>query len=259
MGLKKRVLRAIADTLGFDDALKLAGYILARQGFGTAGPQFEQSGESATLAYVKGPRPLLVDVGGFQGVYTKLFLGRFPAGRSLMFEPSSMNFHRLRDAFAGSANVEIVNVALGQSAGEATLYADSNASALGSLTKRQLDHVGIDFGVSEQVSVETLDEAVADRGIKRVDLLKIDVEGHELDVLNGAKDLFKRRAIGVVQFEFGGTNLDTHTTLRDFFHYFERCRYAIHIIRPNATTWPLGQYREIYEQYRFSNYLALPL
>ena len=259
MGIRRRLLKSLANTLEFDDALKLAGYILAKQGFGTAGPQFDQSGERATLAYVKGPRPLLVDVGGFQGEYTKLFLDHFPGGRSLMFEPSSANFGRLQETFAERGDVEIVNAAVGRSAGTATLYADSEASALGSLTKRQLDHVGIKFAVSQQVNVKTLDEATAERGITHIDLLKIDVEGHELDVLRGAKGLFERRAVGVAQFEFGGTNLDTHTTLRDFFHYFEPYGYAIHIIRPNAITWPLGAHREIYEQYRFSNYLALPV
>ena len=48
--------------------------------------------------------------------------------------------------------------------------------------------------------------------------MKIDVEGHELDVLKGFGELIKK--VRLIQFEFGGTNIDSKTYLRDFWEFF---------------------------------------
>ena len=47
----------------------------------------------------------------------------------------------------------------------------------------------------------------------KIDLLKLDVEGHELYLLSAKKFISK---ISVIQFEFGGCNIDTRTYFRDF-------------------------------------------
>jgi FkbM family methyltransferase len=51
---------------------------------------------------------------------------------------------------------------------------------------------------SEKVRIETIDGYCGERGIERIDLLKLDVEGHELDVLNGGVEMFRKSAIGMV-------------------------------------------------------------
>jgi len=84
------------------------------------------------------------------------------------------------------------------------------------MNRRNLNHIGMKFDQSEAICVETLDEYCLKNSIKHIDLLKMDVEGHELDVLAGSEALFVHKAISMVLFEFGGKNIDSRT----FFRYF---------------------------------------
>ena len=63
--------------------------------------------------------------------------------------------------------------------------------------------------------------------IKSIDFLKIDVEGSEHMVLEGFTDLLSKKAIKVIQFEYGYANADVHFLMRDFFKFFERFGYII--------------------------------
>lgn len=73
----------------------------------------------------------------------------------------------------------------------------------------------------------TVDDYCRESHVEHIHLLKIDVEGHELDVLHGATEMFQRKAIDVVTFEFGGCNIDTHTFFQNFFIHsaISICKY----------------------------------
>ena len=87
--------------------------------------------------------------------------------------------------------------------------------------------------------------------------MKIDVEGHELDVLNGGKEFFEKKAIDMVTFEFGGCNIDTRTYFQDFWYFFKTYDYKIYRILPNGTFFYIDTYNEEREQFLTSNYLVL--
>jgi hypothetical protein len=83
------------------------------------------------------------------------------------------------------------------------------------------------------VEVETLDRMATCLGITRIDLLKVDVEGHEHAVLDGARQLLDHGAVAVVQFEFGARNLASRTYLRDFVTLLGE-RYELFRVRPRG-------------------------
>jgi hypothetical protein len=137
------------------------------------------------------------------------------------------------------------------------LYADHPGSTLASLSKRSLGHLGISFEHVEKIRLDTLDSYCACQEVRQIDLLKLDVEGHELDVLQGGQELFAERRVAMVSFEFGGANLDSGTCLRDFFDFFHQAGMrSIYRLTPAGRLIALGAYREAYEQYRTTNYLA---
>jgi FkbM family methyltransferase len=112
--------------------------------------------------------------------------------------------------------VYLNNCALGSRRGRARLFYDRPASGLASLTRRNLDHLGLAFSESEEVDVDTVDHYCSARRVEYIDLLKLDIEGHELDALHGAAGMVGSGRVGLVTFEFGGCNIDTRTYFRDF-------------------------------------------
>ena len=176
------------------------------------------------------------------------------------FEPGRETFKSLL-SFSKTLNqrngIKVNNIALGRERGESTLYFDQVGSPLASLSKRKLDHYGIDFEKSEKVEIDTVDSYCRENAIDRINLLKIDVEGHELNALLGAERMFASKSIDVVSFEFGGTNIDTRTFFRDFWHFFAKVEMRIFRITPSGYLSPIEIYREIEEQFAPTNFIAI--
>jgi FkbM family methyltransferase len=173
------------------------------------------------------------------------------------FEPSGEAFKCLVESAAGDNRVKLNNIAVGRKKGRAVLYYNDVGSGLASLTKRRLDHFGIDFNGSENVETLTIDGYCEENAIKHIHLLKIDIEGHELDALAGAKRMFDQRAIDMVTFEFGGCNIDTQTFFQDFWYFFKEVDMKIFRITPSGYMCSITSYKEIDEQFRTINYIAV--
>jgi FkbM family methyltransferase len=161
------------------------------------------SGERHVLELLADPE-LVVDVGANRGEYVQLVRTRWPRARVLAVEPSA----EARAAIPGDPQVEVSTVALGAQPADGVLVGPGPGSKLGRVVPGP--------GEGTPVTITTLDELCATTGIDRIDLLKVDVEGGELDVLRGAVGLLDGHRIGVVQFEFGFANLDRGDTLAAF-------------------------------------------
>jgi FkbM family methyltransferase len=173
------------------------------------------------------------------------------------FEPSRGGYQGLSDKFKNHPNVLLRDFGLGKASGEFDLFYDNVGSGMASLSKRKLDHLGIAFEQSEKVTIHTLDEYCEMHRIQCIDLLKIDVEGHELDVLLGGGSMFRERKIGMVSFEFGGCNIDTRTFLVDFWQFFKaNGMNRFFRITPSGHLVPLFQYKELDEQFRTTNFFV---
>jgi FkbM family methyltransferase len=227
-----------------------------------AGSGVHSSGERAIFELLRrASRPpyCVFDVGANKGQFLDLLLEHL--GRSEFrvhcFEPGRETFRALAASHQGDPRVTLNNVALGRAKGEATLHYDEAGSGLASLTKRKLDHFGIEFAESETIQVETIDDYCATNAIDHIHVLKIDVEGHELDALAGAKRMFEAKAIDLVTFEFGGCNIDTRTFFQDFWYFFRDAGFSLFRITPSGYLRPLETYREIHEQFRTINFVAV--
>lgn len=227
-------------------------------GSGTAPESSGEGGIFERLLRSRQPPYCVFDVGANRGQFLALARTALAGRRARFhsFEPGHATFELLRSTSEGP-DATLNNAALGREAGSLTLYADEPGSGMASLTRRRLGHFGIAVAHEERVAVTTLDAYCAERGIESIDLLKIDVEGHELDVLAGGRSMFERRAVAMVSFEFGGCNIDTRTFLQDFFYFFREHAMTIHRITPSGYLRPLPAYRESDEQFRTSNFVAI--
>ena len=201
-------------------------YKLSLQGMNIGmGGDVKASGENGVLLRVRnnssGTRPLVIfDVGANKGQYSMNILNVLKGSKIELhcFEPGHETFSLLSSSLNGNGNVTLNNFGLSNEKTEGSLYYDKAGSGLASLYKRQLDYFGIDFEQSESVMLDTLDNYVSAKNIEAIDLLKIDVEGNELNVLYGAEKTLSEGRIKTIQIEFGGCNIDSRTFVRDFWN-----------------------------------------
>jgi FkbM family methyltransferase len=182
------------------------------QGYGTATTKQEARQALAFFVPQEGELRIL-DVGANIGDYAAACLEISRNVRIKCFEPSHFTSEILRNRFANFGVVEVIELALGIEPGTRILYSDKVGSGMASLTKRRLDHHQISFSETEVVSVVTLDEWCQLNNFIP-NLIKLDVEGHEFDVLIGGKEILGK--VDLVQFEFGGCNIDTRTFFKIF-------------------------------------------
>ena len=166
----------------------------------------------------RGRKEVIVDVGANVGNYSRKVLEINPAATVYAFEPHPKNFSRLISNIK-DASFFAVNAGVGGNDNVMTLYdyADRDGSSHASLYKDVIEGIHKQKSVEHKVRVVTLDSFFSDKQIDRIDLLKIDTEGNELDVLNGAENLLKRKIINAIHFEFNEMNAVSRTFFRDFF------------------------------------------
>lgn len=187
------------------------------------------------------------------GTYTKAILSEFDT-KVVVFERSKKNYQVLIETFAEVKSVTVENLALSNANSVATLHADKDGSGLASLTKRRLDHFGISFDFAEEVTTVRFEDYWKDRlDSEKIGLLKLDIEGHELTALDGFGHALDN--IELVQFEFGGCNIDTKTYFQDFWYFFTQHSFEIFRIGPWGLQ-KLDAYSERDEFFSTTNYFA---
>jgi FkbM family methyltransferase len=225
------------------------------------GHDFAVSGELFAINYarraLKRADPLTVfDVGANVGGYANAVIRQLGGQLSLYcFEPSKATFQRLSEALSGAGNVRLLNIGLSDVNGSLVLYTDTPCSGLASFYHRRLDHFGNSMPISEDVTTRTLDSFCGEHGINHINFLKLDVEGHELRVLEGARELIANSWIDFIQFEFGGCNIDSRTFFQDFY-YLLNPKFRIYRILRNGLA-SIDHYRETLEQFVTTNFLAV--
>lgn len=221
------------------------------KGYGTA----TIARENALVHQLLGRTPeLAIDIGGNVGDYSAELRRRHPALEIHVFEPSTTNIAKLRARFAGDGRISVLPHAVSDAPREATLYADVSGSGMGSLVQRDLAHRGLDFTAQETVRVVRFeDHWQAQLGRRPIDIVKLDIEGFELMALRGFGDALA--ATSVLQFEFGGCNIDTRTNFRDFWKLFAERGFELYRITPFGLD-RLKRYRESDEFYSTTNYLV---
>ncbi|MEE8239736.1 MAG: FkbM family methyltransferase [Nitrospirales bacterium] len=203
-----------------------------------------------------GAHPLVMDVGAGVGLYAKLVRHLAPEATVYAFEPHPKAFALLEEE-ARRSGFTALNQGCGDTQGKMPLYdyASDEGSPVASVYQEVIEGLWRARSTSTVVPIITLDRFLHDHGIDRVTLLKVDTEGHELRVLQGARSSITNHLIDVIQFEFNVMNIFSRTYMKDFYDLLPN--YDFYRILPGGVV-PLGPYRAtLHEIFAFQNIVAV--
>lgn len=143
--------------------------------------------------YGKNNIRVVFDVGANVGQSASAYRKEFPNAEIYSFEPVADTFQQLAANISGTNGVHVFQIGFGNQVSSMTinLAEDSRCSSIKYPT-------GIG---SETVNIQTLDSFSEGHGFKTIDFLKIDTEGYELEILEGAHELLKNQKIGMIYIE----------------------------------------------------------
>jgi FkbM family methyltransferase len=221
------------------------------------GQVVEHSGEEYVLDYVRqrfsNSMMTIFDVGANYGQYSTMAIKKLKDNiRIYAFEPQKKAFQALVNQVK-YPNFQAFNEGLGNDCKTEVLYNQIEGSVFGSLNKSSHEHVPEELVNKEEVYIETLDKFCEKQHIDHIELLKIDVEGYEMEVLKGARKMIEEGKIDCIQFEVGPATLQARVFMKDFFKTLSN--YDIHRVLSNGLS--KINYSEHAEIFLTTNYLAV--
>ena len=179
---------------------------------------------------------LFLDIGAHQGTITKIVLDNTQNLNVICYEPHSEHYKKLSQSLNKEKRCKIFQYAVGSKienkilfdwkkhgTGFASFYKDSiKQFLLPTYGKISLDY-------ENSVKVITLDSINYD---KKIEFIKIDVEGNEFEVLKGARDSIKNHEPKYILLEFGEPNVYSRVFLKDLINLLDN--YSSYRVMPGG-------------------------
>lgn len=158
---------------------------------------------------------VVFDVGANVGQTVDFYRSVYPEAKIYSFEPIPITFATLQEHCRSMNGVNCFNIAFGERKETMAIRVlDDATSVMNSLSNEFQDNLKKESSNFKEVSieVETLDDFVSQHQIERIDLLKIDTEGFEVSVLNGAEKLLSSGKVSAIICEAGFMRSNTRNT-----------------------------------------------
>lgn len=161
-----------------------------------------------------------VDVGANIGAYSVGLSPFIKKGRIISFEPNPRALVYLEENIKlnNIENITVNKVGLSDDYETVTLYTPSLATA--SINKNK------NSNEKEIISLITLDGYCKENGINNIDVLKIDVEGHEIKCLNGALEIIKKSKNMILVLEIDDNCANTDTSKQELFEFIQNLEFT---------------------------------
>ena len=179
----------------------------------------------------------VLDVGANEGEFTDLVVKDSKRLRVMSFEPHPVTYGRLQQRFAGNPRVRVVNCAVGREPGEIDLfdYEEIDGTEHATVFRDVIEKTRRAKASKHTVKMVPLDALDIDG---RIELIKVDVEGFELAVLQGARKIIATKRPNYLLIEFNEMNITSRTFLQEIFD--ELKGYKAERILPGGKTLELN-------------------
>lgn len=222
---------------------------------------FESDRLSGECAFIKKISKILnnsivVDVGANIGGYSDNVISLAPNVKIYAFEPHPTTFKKL-EIQANEHKYIALNAACSDVEGKLKLYDYQAQGGTSHASLYEEVFSKIHKGISEiwEVDVTTIDEFVKLYKIPKISLLKIDTEGNELKVLQGAKQTIAEKKVDIIHFEFNEMNVVSGVFLKNIYEALND--YFFYRMLPNSLV-NLGEYCPIeWEIFAYQNIVAI--
>ena len=177
------------------------------------------------------------DVGGNIGQSIEKYQQIFPDCTVYSFEPHPDTFTTLQERHGAQDGVHCRQIALGSNPGTASFYATNCAEASSLLPPEEFVRErsvkrNYDYALLE-VAVDTLDNVAERLEVSTIDILKIDVQGAELDVLRGAESYLRGHKINIIYPEvLFAENYSGQSDLNEIWTYLKQYGYVLWDLYP---------------------------
>lgn len=213
------------------------------------GLRCERHEVSFTLSALKAGM-IFFDVGANAGLFAISAAKKIGGNSVFAFEPCSSTCELLKRNLQlnGLAGVNVVQSALGESVGDGVLQINvrgrDGLNTLGQATHPDSNVVG-----QENVRITTLDVFMKDHNVPRVDVMKVDIEGAELMMFRGARDLLARADAPLILYEgFGALTRGFGYHPVEILWFLESCGYSLFVLNSNS-----GEVSELKPDYLYDS------
>jgi FkbM family methyltransferase len=165
----------------------------------------------------------IVDVGGSNGNTAKLFRNAFKDYPIYVFEPVKESFNLLKKSFENDSNIFARNKAIGFIIGKINMNVAKRKSSSSIFALKAGENDDLFHDSLENVGIEEVEISTLDREIPSTDyigILKLDVQGYELEVLKGGQETLARTMIIVLELN----NHDHYTGAPKYYELDEQLR-----------------------------------
>ncbi|APB34987.1 FkbM family methyltransferase [Gloeomargarita lithophora Alchichica-D10] len=233
----------------------------------SGGSDFNVNGEAKFISLMFGfytkhttNEPLIIlDIGANQGQYSHT-LSKIAERHQIstmihLFEPLHECFSQIQLHLGENSNLIFNNFGISDQETTSTIFYDQAMSPLASLHQRKVEQYNIFMNQSQQIKLKRMDSYIQEKCIEHIHFVKLDVEGHELNALNGFGDYLNGSFIDFIQFEYGETYFDAHIRLLEIYQLLQKRDFQIAKITPNGLI--PKRYYQYMENFIYANYVAI--
>jgi len=260
--LKRQLIRSLWFCLGRKNLVRL-GRFLTNESRLDVPNDSETNGErmviERVLTEIAPQKATVFDVGANVGGWARTTIAK---AQELGTEVCVHTFEPCRDTFdaltrnlrqdVASGRALLNNIAMSSTVGTRRFYSFGANVGINSFYPTN----GVQYQRIEDVETQTIDAYCSKGGVPRLHFVKVDTEGHDIEVLHGARGMIEAKRVDVIQFEYNFRWISSRRYLKDAFDYLVPLGYSIGKVTPLGIEF-YSEWSPELETFREANFLAV--